>query len=144
MPGHRGIFLLGQCVCVYVWWRGTGTGDGGMEWDQGNGISKLQLENFPSSKELLKRHPRLQTSTLLLLSVCSIKHAETFWGYALNSVMSVRFFFYLACSSCDYLETWVLCLCMFVSVFPLTLHWAAAGPGAVPVDQVSLCLCLVL
>lgn len=53
-------------------------------------------------------------------------------------------FFYLAGSSRDYLETWALCLCMFVSVFPLTLHCVAAGPGTVPVDQVSLCLCLLL
>lgn len=54
------------------------------------------------------------------------------------------FLFYLACSSCDYLETRALCLCMFVSVFPLTLHRVAAGPSTVPVDQVSLCLCLLL
>lgn len=33
---------------------------------------------------------------------------------------------------------------MFFSVFPLTLPCAAASPGTVPVDQVSLCLCLLL
>lgn len=82
-----------------------------------------------------------------LFLFCSIKHAETFLGFTLNSVICLSFFFFkcnLGCSSCDYLETWALCLCMFVSVFPLTLHCAAAGLGTVPVDQVSLCLCLLL
>lgn len=46
-------------------------------------------------------------------------------------------------SSCDYLETWILCLYMFVDGSPPTLCCVAAGPGPVPVDQVSLCLCLL-
>lgn len=56
----------------------------------------------------------------------------------------LRCVFYLADSSRDYLETWSLCLYMFVSVFPLMLHYATAGPGTVPVDQVSLCSYLLL
>lgn len=29
-----------------------------MGWDQGDGISALQSENFPASEEMLKSHPR--------------------------------------------------------------------------------------
>lgn len=127
MPGHRGIFLLVRvrvCVCVCVCgWRG----------------SEFQSENFPSSEETLKCHLD-QTSTLSGLR-CSIRQAETFWPILIDMF---GFFFLLICSSFDYLETWVLCLCTFVSVFPLTLQCVAAGPGPVPVGQVSLCLCLLL
>lgn len=142
MPGHRGIFLLGQsmsvCVCV------GGGGRRKVGWDKGDGISKLQLENFPASEETLKSHPPsdfINTHTAPVLCRFHKTCRDTF-GFCPK--FTDVFFFLSGCSSCDYLETWVLCLCMFVNVFPLTLHCAAAAPGTVPVDQVSLCLCLLL
>lgn len=132
------------CVCVRVC---GGGGGGRAKWD---GIKGMELVNF---NRKTSQHPRRRLKVILHQTFTNIHSAPVlclFHKTCLDIFGSCPKFtdvlglFYLACSSCDYLETWVLCLCMFVSVFPLTLHCAAAGPGPVPVDQVSLCLCLLL
>lgn len=57
MPGHRGIFLLGQnmCVCVCAW-KGGG-GSGGAEWDQEDGLVDFNWKISPASEETVKSHP---------------------------------------------------------------------------------------
>lgn len=119
MPGHRGIFLLGQnmCVCVCAW-KGGG-GSGGAEWDQEDGLVDFNWKISPASEETVKSHPwsnfdkkkkkkkiHFPTSLCPFHKTCSDKFG--FYSKLL----------YLGCSSNDDFKSFVPSSCVYQCFSP--------------------------
>lgn len=77
------------CVCGGWWWKSE------VGWDQGDGVSKLQSENFPASEETLKSHPRSDFHKHPQCS-CSLFH-KTCWdifGFCPKFTDVLEFFYF--------------------------------------------------
>ena len=128
------------CVCVCeggCWWKSK------VGWDQGDGVSKLQSENFPASEEALKSHPRSDFDKHPQCSCPFCKNMlRYFGGFALNLLMCFGYFFIWPA---HLVIIWRpgSCACVCLSVF---FPWRCTAPPLVQAQCQSIrfhsaCVC---